>query len=797
MPIMSPITQALYGQANAGFTPQANLEGMNAWMGGNPGATPGNNVNSQQSAIGLAAQTAAGKGPSAASDMLAAQTAKTQANTNALASSAPGRSQAEARRTAMLVGSNATQDLGAQAAAARSREQLSGESLYGQLSGEGRAQDIENAKLAEQAGMGQANLALGQNSLGLQASTTNAQMNQQTGAEMAGVAAAAMLAFADGDVGANPNADFVEPPGKTSRPAMVSLREITGPDANPMLIMVNQQTGKIQRVAGTDLTPEEMACVQRPHGAGPLDANSPNRQAKPMNDGDVGARPGEGTSGPMGFRAPQPMRPQAAPPPRKTFADVVREAHADLYTVPEGGRDPMGGGTFKSDENEPRTRRAASAGGNAVGSMFHDGDVPGEVNMLGPNAPVTDPSMMQNPRGYTPDPSAGISNMPSDSDVYYATASQIGRGEDKDWQRADQLAQHAPELQSRQPRATGGYDEGWDDVIRARGGSAPGDPPSPSSESSDGGSGPNFFKVLGSALAGYADPKNIGKLYGKQPEYAPPTYQDGDLNQQLDAAHKAGMTMGPVSVTREGQTTVSREGDDESPVTKSSPVAEQEKHGAYVPDVYPMPQANEENNAAVTDFASRDAQDPYRNLPRGPETSGTIGENSLLKNYVRANPSQFSPFIAHDDSGLPKHMATEARPAPPPQPKIPYDKRLPGTGFYSSTYMDGDVGDPFVASTSPAHDGGRDISWGQSARAAFDEDISRLRTRLDAEDAATRADKKVRAPSVDPTPTNAYYPKAKPPERLPANPYKDADLTSKFAARPSKKRSSKRAHASR
>lgn len=707
--------------------------------------------------MSMAQQTAAGKGPSAATDLLKAQTAQTQANTNALASSAPGASQAEARRNAMMIGAGATQGLGAQAAAARSREQLGGESLAGELASQARGQDIQNAGLAEQAAMGNANLQLGQNQLNQQQAQFNAQQNQQMLGSMAGLGAGAMLAFADGDVGPQ-GANFVEPPGKTSRPAMITLREETSTDGNPFLLMIDQRTGKMQKVQGIDLTPEELQQVHRPHGAGPMDANSPNRQAKQMADGDVTGRPGD---------PPSPMRP-------RSFADVVRMAHSGLYAD----------GDVSNYASDP-----------SYGSI---GDP-----QSGPTHPEWAPSSSRMP--YTPpaqrtgaQPYDVQANAPSDEAVYNSTRSQVPESE-ADWNKATQLATAAGNGGAPAPKTGPTYyeDPALQNELHEATGLSPtpryswGGAKSPTAAGSGGGGGNPFFKALGGALAGYSNPKNLEALYGKRPVYqlqdtGTPTYPDGDINGQLDAAHKAEMTRGPTTVM------VNREGDNESPVTKSSPVAEQAKPTAHT-DVYPVPRPDASVDSTVTDFAAREGKDPYASLPQGLETTTTIGENSLIKNLIRGNPTQFSPFLSHDEAegGMPKHMANEERPARPPQPAVPYDKRLPGVGFYSSTYMDGDIGgDPFVASTSPepAREQER-----HTAQESFDEDIARLRARLDAEDAATRQDKRYRASSVDPTSTNVYYPATKKPEKLPKNPYRDADLTSKFAARPNKKRKTQRA----
>ena len=840
---ISPVTQAIYGgPTQNGQAPQASLTGTQAWLGGQPGGNAVANQGAQQSAINMAQQTAMGKGPSAATDLLTAQTAKTQGAANALASSGSGNKGAgEARRNAMMVGANATQELGANAAAARSKEQLGGEAMVGQQAGEARGQDIESGGLVQQGNIANAGLQLQQNQLNQQNAQFNAQQNQQMVGQITGGLAGAALAFGDADIDGK-GANFVEPPGGEASPsAMVTLREITGPDENPMLIMINQRTGKIQKVAGTDLTPDEVACVQRPHGAGPMEAGAPGRVSREMSDGDMGmpqakdgmSMPTEMPSFPDGNmggqdRIGRPMTParstlgpkgyadgnMGAKP--KTFADVVRMAHSGLYDG-DPMKDMPG---VRPDDNDPaRGRPAGMAGrrvGNAANQMnYHDADVSGGASAKGDQARA-----LVGGGGYATDKAGkirGVSDsdykMPSDSDVYNTTRNAVPESEGE-WNQATHLASKVghqspsskpggptyfenPSLQNELHQATG-----VKPTERYSWGGAK------SSQQSNGSSGGSpFARALGGALAGYSNPSNLGALYGhgdseqssqlgpKQPGAVPNyagdavsqamgVYHDGDLNGQLDQAHKAEMARGPTTVEVNGQD------DDQSPVTKSSPVAEVQKNSSYFhaePVIYGEQKDDPE-------FAARQGSDPYAKLPQGPQVSSQeISDNSLAKGMMRDNPTAYSPFLSHDEEagGMHKHMGdTIAKPSF--QEAIPRENRLKvngvtAPGYYQSTYMDGDMGDPFLASSHPAHEG-RDVTYGQSARYSFDQDIARLRQQLDAEDAAVKSDKRMRAVDVDETPTNKYYAKPKPPEKLPANPYKDGDLTSKFAGRASKKK---------
>lgn len=711
--------------------------------------------------MGMAQQTASGQGPSAAADLLAAQTAKTQANANALASSGSGsQGQGEARRNAMMLGANATQDLGAQAAAARSKEQLGGESLYGQLAGESRAQDIQNAQLGLQSQLGVANIGLQQQSLNQQASEFNSAQNQQMLSSMAGLAGGAMLAFADGDMGgppgagASPNGDFKEPGG----PAHWTLRE-----EKDYILAVNQRTGQMYKLATQPLSPEEQKQAMAPHGAGPLGANDPRRQSKPMADGDLGSR---GAQGPI-----------PGPSPRTSFADVVRMAHSGLYN--DSGLDPMGGGgMYRSDENEPRTRQAASAGGIAVGRipnkagqhLYNDADVgPGQTSLLGPNAPTTSVNMAGNPSPYySPDDSGDVGaglKMPSSNDVYY---SQPGTDREGDWDKATQMATDAgngkvqnaptyfdnPELQnSLRSQVQGG-----------------------SSSQSDGkpaGGGNKFFKALGGALQGYS---KAGSIQAPEIPTIYPSYMDGDLNAQLDQAHKAEMTMDDVTVAP-GQ------GDDEgSPVTKSSPVEGQTKRGAH--DEFPDPyrafqvQAKPSTRGAVTDFAATSSiPDPYAKLPQGlesddPDKPGAESFYRGMGDFPKFEQrSEGIHWLPNEENATVETSSRsgggdiKSKYVPDQSPPVDWSQVPDALAKHwdRTTYMDGDMGgDPFLASSNPDRDG-KEVTYGRSARNAFDADIAALRKRLDAEDEAAKRGSKHRglASAND----------------LPPNPYNDGDLS--------------------
>jgi len=512
------------------------------------------------------------------------------------------------------------------------------------------------------------------------------------------------------------------------------------------------------------------------------------------------------------------------------------------------------------DNNEPSRRRAASAAGDRVGSAatktYHDGsmgrstlgpkgyadsDVTSGAGAAGSGASAAMGMMPQLPKmhpsiseGQRPHPSRQYAtdkqgNIQSADQNAYAPASDQQFASNPEIQQAD----YANRMQDWSTGRKGSLPDAGNGVYNP----APKGPtyyenPALQNElheatglkptekyswggaknsQQQGGSSPNFFRALGGALSGYANPSRVGELFqhrGEQgqgsSDQAPqksnvpdlpdtsyssslvkrasvPQYQDGDLNAQLDAAHKAEMVRGPTEVQVNGQD------ENQSPVTKSSPVAEQQEGDAHYfqsqPVFYPTQQDEPE-------YAARQGSDPYSKLPQTEVSSQDISDQSLIKNLMRNNPTQYSPILSHDEAegGMPKHMAGgDVKPSR--VQAIPPEKRLKvngvtAPGYYQSTYMDGDMtGDPFTASSHPSHEG-RDVSYGYSARGAFDADIARLRKQLDAEDAKAAAAKS----------TTQYYAPDKPPGKLPPNPYKDGDLTSKFAGRASKKKHGRSAH---
>ena len=339
------MAQGLFGgPSGTQQAPQVDPSQMNASLASeNNGPDQAN----QQSAENMMSQTAQGKGPSAAQSMLNAQTAQTQANANALASSGSGSSgQGLARRQAMMTGANATQQLGGQAAAARSAEQLGAQQNLGQLATAGRGQTIGqgqgNAQIQNQFGLGNAQLQAGQNQLNQQGQEFNAQQGSNLAGSLAGAIGGALTSDAgakDDIQAADLDLSMPSPmsfgggggmkPGQGQQPSLANanmggktgnamqpvggggwqgptgpggggggafgdaeLKEPGGPSHVTLreepfgLLQYNHLNGEMTKVAQEKLSPTERKIALGSHGAGNI--KSPNRDRTVVSDLDMG-----------------------------------------------------------------------------------------------------------------------------------------------------------------------------------------------------------------------------------------------------------------------------------------------------------------------------------------------------------------------------------------------------------------------------------------------------------------------------------------------------------------------------
>src|ERR1017187_3531684 len=380
------VTGALYGNINEDTQgPTIDQSGVNKDL-----ATMGGDTAAQQSTLNQENLMAAGKGPSAATALLANQTATAQAGANSLASSGSGGSGAGAsRRQAMMTGPNAPQQMGGQAATARAQEQIG---AMGAAAGQEQnmagnqlqAAGLQGGLAQSQAQIDQQNQQLSQN-----AQLANQKANEGTGNQILG-AASSVASAVGGLFGAD--IDFMEPapPGSKDKngapPAHFTFREERGgPNHLPFMALIDRTTGRAMKIATEQLTPSEHHQLYAPHAAGALD--SPNRQTAEMHDMNMGQGMPQGqqqqpslANANMGGQTGKLMQPvggggwqgptgpgggggkmygdgDMSDDPR--FAEMVRRAHPALYHAANGPTKTYGdadsGPTRDADEPEAGT----------------------------------------------------------------------------------------------------------------------------------------------------------------------------------------------------------------------------------------------------------------------------------------------------------------------------------------------------------------------------------------------------------------------------------------------------------
>lgn len=165
----NPFTQGYQQQGNA-----LTNQGTGYLALANPGAQ--NQTAAQQSALAQALMAqSTGQNPGLAGALLKQAGDQSAAQTNALMASQNGMNPALAARTAMTQNANNAQAIAQQSAQAGLQQQLQSQGLLSQLLGTQRSQDISNAGLYGQLGLGSQQLGQGYQGLGLQAAQSDLQ----------------------------------------------------------------------------------------------------------------------------------------------------------------------------------------------------------------------------------------------------------------------------------------------------------------------------------------------------------------------------------------------------------------------------------------------------------------------------------------------------------------------------------------------------------------------------------------------------------------------------------------------
>lgn len=165
----NPFTQGYQAQGNS-----LTNQGLGFLAQANPGAQ--NQTAAQQSALAQALMAqSTGQNPGLAGALLKQAGDQSAAQTNALLGSQNGLNPALAARTAMTQNANNAQAIAQQGAQAGLQQQLQSQGLLSQLLGTQRSQDISNAGLYGQLGLGSQQLGQGYQGLGLQAAQSNLQ----------------------------------------------------------------------------------------------------------------------------------------------------------------------------------------------------------------------------------------------------------------------------------------------------------------------------------------------------------------------------------------------------------------------------------------------------------------------------------------------------------------------------------------------------------------------------------------------------------------------------------------------
>jgi hypothetical protein len=447
----SPATHGLFGIGGSPGSPaQIGIDQVNQYAGQAQGA-----INQEEGTLGLAQQMAEGKGPSAATAMLKQQSAQTQAATNAMASSGTGQAgQGAARRQAMMQGATAQQTLAGQAATARAQEQIGaiGQSanIEGNIEGQNQALGTMYGNLST----GQANIDSGHAADAQQASQAANQSAMQGISSGAGAVAGLMLAAADGDMGGDGvpvgQKDFVEP----NRPAQDAAHWTIREEKN-FLLAKNQRTGQMYKLATVPLSPQEHRQALAPHGAGPLGANDPRRQRSQMADGDVGGQ-----------------RHQPGVTDDARFADMVRRAHSGLYRAAmTSGRQQYADADVKSGGN------GDAIPNSIVESVYNGRDSGGnQYAVPGYQPPTVSPSRYNNDEA------------------------------------GDQLSEGALQSQLDKLRYDRPIDKDQSDAMTAEANGGPAAPKTGPAAAPPEDSSRSWSRVVGSALAGFANPKGVSQL---------------------------------------------------------------------------------------------------------------------------------------------------------------------------------------------------------------------------------------------------------------------------------------------
>lgn len=334
------ISSGLVGGPNQNQDPsQINQSQVSPWLAQGQG--------DQSQAMGMAQQTAAGQGPSAAQGLLNAQTQQTMNANNALASSGAGANGAgAARRQAMMQNSSALQGLGANAATARAQEQLGGEALYGQEAGQARGQNLQAGQINAGMAENQAQLMTQQNIANQQAAAQNSGNAMNMMGSLAGAAGGiGLLAMSD----ANAKTDIKAADADLQEPGAGDSSHITLREQPWGLMLLNHATGELSKVATQPLSPAEHADARGPHGAGPID--SPNRQRTEFSDMKLGGSqdPWQKPNG-LGWENTGPETGPRDVSGQGTNSDRWSPWSADTSNVP--GQDPVVYGSQGNTEQD-------------------------------------------------------------------------------------------------------------------------------------------------------------------------------------------------------------------------------------------------------------------------------------------------------------------------------------------------------------------------------------------------------------------------------------------------------------
>jgi hypothetical protein len=547
---ISGVAQGLYGGPDQNqATPTIDTSGTNAWLGTNNANA---NQAAQQSAMGMASQTAQGLGPSVADTTANQQMGQAAANSSALASSGSGSQGAgAARRQAMTTGATMANQVGSQASVNKAQEQLSGEALLGNEAGAARGQDTAAANTQAGLATAQGNLTEQQNQTNAQGAAFNAQQGSNLMSSIGGAASGAVSAigsmFSGLDVAPNDappgeggsELHLVEP-GKAQGSHWILREE---PD---FLLAKNVKSGGLYKVPMVPLSPKEHAQAMKPHGAGPLGGPG---QMPPGAEAGVQAMRNTKVAGDFNINMLNDM-----------FRKPAQSAQSSGSST-EGQGNASNGNTSQPTEVTPALAMSGSTA-NGAGAGMVGGDVSlGQDSGWAPDQgsmPISSPKQ----RAAFDDRNSDIdsyasSNTPSDSDFYNTL-----RGSYTDQVAKDPGYESSIEL-GLNKLSYGGADS-HDKYLAPTSYDAAGGPYDPDAGKTDdtvsappttnkhGFGAADAFKILGAALGGWSNPQGAQqaqRAQRAQPQTKPASAQpQGAYQQDYEEAFGKPATGGDVAL---------------------------------------------------------------------------------------------------------------------------------------------------------------------------------------------------------------------------------------------------------